>query len=341
MTELIVIGIIALAMVASALILRHALQQISRSHEQLRERLPAAIAEAVATETTRQFKPAETALQNTAQKNAQVSEALVRTQQNLSQALVTLDGDGSLTEWVRGFQETSQPLVQAVRSVEHHYSTAEKLLESTSRLAAQCEAQRETVERSFSEFSSIVRNRSEKEELTLTRIAERMFDRLDSVSALSQRLADRFEEMQASEQNTLRAAESLSHSMQGLATRFGDLETINAQMQTRHADILRNQQKIQAEMQSSVVGLVQVETEARQTARQATEEINRQLTALRQERQAADKRQSEMTEKQREWISQFPATIRLLPSRQLQVTVAVLMGIQAILLLILIVRIHN
>jgi len=147
--------------------------------------------------------------------------------------------------------------------------------------------------------------------------------------------------MQASEQNTLRVAESLSHSMQGLATRFGDLETINAQMQTRHADIVRNQQKIQADLQSSVVGLVQAETEARQTARQATAEVNKQLAALLQERQAAEKRQLEMMDKQREWINQFPAAMRLLPSRQLQVAVAILLGVQAVLLLILVVRFHS
>src|SRR6185369_6909983 len=156
-----------------------------------------------------------------------LSEELARSHEGFTRAVLTLNHDGSLSEWVGGFREAVQPLVSVSSAVEHHYDTAGQVLRTTGALVEQWAAQKEAVVGAFEKF---------KESVDLSAAHE-----VRHLRDLEQRVMDRLEEVAETNANVARSVERT-------VQQVTEVVEIGRQTQSQHHEVIRAQQQAQKDM---------------------------------------------------------------------------------------------
>ena len=130
------------------------LGKIARSFDTLGQQIPSA-------EMLQQFHTTGQAL--TKALEAQNLSHEIRTgieplQQDLHNALMLINTDGYLSEWVNSLQAGVEPFTKCTASISDLYTTANKILSCMGDLAAQWSQQRRTIEITHTRFAEAIEN---------------------------------------------------------------------------------------------------------------------------------------------------------------------------------------
>jgi regulator of sigma D len=225
--------------------LEQSLHESSAAHRTAVEALPQRISSAVSKEVRAGLDPARQQLEGLTQQSRSLSEALGRSHDHLSQAVLTLNQDGTLGEWVASFREVVEPLQHATSAIDRHFDTAGQVLRTTSGLVEQWAAQRDAVIQAFRTFSQQVERSAAAETTHLRDIEHRLMNRLEEVSETNATVAKALSELQVAGRNALETSTDLTRSVERTGQRFAELIDLDRHTQTQHHELIRTQQQLQ------------------------------------------------------------------------------------------------
>lgn len=295
-----------------------------------------------------------------------LSESLARSHDHFSRAVLTLDQDGSLGEWVGGIREAVEPLQAVSTAIERHYDTAGQVLRTTSGLVEQWASQREAVVHAFQRFAETVERSAAAETTHLRDIEHRIMNRLEEVAETNAAVAHSLSELQTASRNTLETQAGLARSVEATVQRTSELIDLGKQTQTQHHELIRSQQAAQKELgrwqKDADQGLKKLHESVGQIAEatsqslgQTRQELSRSISALQallqefhqshgkalaqlQARQeAAARREEEIAQKQEGLIADVRRMLEGLPVRRFQLVSMALLGAQVVLTAVLLV----
>lgn len=289
-----------------------------------------------------------------------LSESLERSHDHFSRAVLTLDADGSLGEWVGGIREAVEPLQAVSTAIERHYDTAGQVLRTTCGLVEQWAGQREAVVHAFQRFAETVERSAAAETTHLRDIEHRVMNRLEEVAETNAAVAHSLSELQTASRNTLETQAGLARSVEATVQRTSELIDLGKQTQTQHHELIRSQQAVQKDLgrwqQEADQGLKKLHESVGQIAEatsqslgQTRQELARSISALQgllqqfhqshgqalaqlQARQeAAARREEEIARKQEGLIAEVRKVLEGLPARRFQLVSMALLGAQVAL----------
>jgi len=344
------------------------LQSLGRAldaQRQTTEKLPALVAEKVAGQVEVGLDPlkGEIGRLSEAQQAAlgEISEALARSHNHFSQAVLTLNQDGSLSEWVSSLRDTAEPFQKATSSLELHYQTARQLLGSTGELVSQWASQREAVEGAFQHFSAMVERSAAAETTHLRDIEHRVMQRLEEVASTNTTVSQALSELQTTSRNTMASHQNLAQSVQDTVLKVGELADLGQRTQEQHHELVRAQKGVQqgfdawrqqmergvAEFQRKLEELpTRVATSLEEKTRTTIEGIQnlgqqlgdaqathaQQLTDLRQKQEAVIETQTRLVRRQETLVGEVEEWITQLPTRTVQISILALLACQLVVL---------
>jgi hypothetical protein len=293
-----------------------------------------------------------------------LSESLVRSHDHFSRAVLTLDQDGSLGEWVGGIREAVEPLQAVSTAIERHYDTAGQVLRTTSGLVEQWASQREAVVHAFQRFAETVERSAAAETTHLRDVEHRVMNRLEEVAETNAAVAHSLSELQTASRNTLETQAGLARSVEATVQRTSELIDLGKQTQTQHHELIRSPQGAQNDLarwqKDADQGLKRLHESVGQIAEataqslgQTRQELQRSISALQallkefhqthgqalaqlQARQeAAAQREQEVANQQKGLIADVRGMLEGLPARRFQLTSMALLGAQVVLTAIL------
>lgn len=333
--------------------LRELRQAITAQH-QLAEQLPVQIASRVAGEVRNGLVPVKGAIES-------LGQTLAESHERLNQVLASLDREGELGEWVVGFRETAQPFQLAAETLAHHYQTNTQLLNTAGTLVQDWGVQREAVQKAFFDFSAMV-ERSQAAEITHLRdIEHRIMQRLEEVAESSATAAHNLSELQTSGRRMQEAHESLGQTVETTVGKVSELLDLGRQTQTQHHELIRAQESVQKYFEKWHVeiderigrflhGLEQAPARVGATleatllpAANAIGELGKKLegfhrqhseslAAMVRQQNTVNERQAKLVEAQQRMLESTQRQLGLLPSRQLQVAILALVGLQTLIM---------
>ncbi len=280
--------------------------------------------------------------------------------------MLTLNQDGSLSEWVGGIRQAVEPLQAVSSAVERHYDTAGQVLRTTSGLVEQWASQREAVVHAFQRFAETVERSAAAETTHLRDIEHRVMNRLEEVAETNAAVSHSLSELQTASRNTMETQAGLARSVEATVQRTSELIDLGKQTQTQHHELIRSQQGAQRDLARwqkdadkglqklhENVGLIAEETS--QSLGQTRQELQRSVSALQglvqefhqahgkvlsqlQARQeAAARREEEIASKQEGLLAEVRKVLEGLPARRFQFASMVLFGVQVALTAVLLV----
>src|SRR6185369_9214243 len=296
-----------------------------------------------------------------------LSEELARSHEGFTRAVLTLNHDGSLSEWVGGFREAVQPLVSVSSAVEHHYDTAGQVLRTTGALVEQWAAQKEAVVGAFEKFKESVDLSAAHEVRHLRDLEQRVMDRLEEVAETNANVANGLSELQVSGRNALETNADLARSVERTVQQVTEVVEIGRQTQSQHHEVIRAQQQAQKDMagwhKQAEQGLATLqENIGRITAgtgaalESLRQETQKALTALcvqlegfhrehvkavqdlRARQEAVAKVQEDLAGREGALLTEASRMLQSLPARRYQIVTLALFGTQIALMLVLVWR---
>lgn len=358
---------------------RALVEQLTGLQESLREavdaqrtavqELPGKFSGAVSTEVRGGLDPARKEMESLALQSRNLSEALARSHDHLSQAVLTLNQDGSLGEWVGGFREAVQPLQSVSSAIERHYETAGHVLRTTSGLVEQWAAQREAVVQAFQSFSVTVERSAAAETTHLRDIENRLMNRLEEVAETNATVAKALSELQTAGRHALETSTDLTSSVEKTRQQIAELIELGRQTQVQHHELIRLQQQLQkdfgewdrrtgqqlAVLHESIGKIAQGTTEALETLRKETQQAVAYLASLLQKlhqsqvqaiqdlhkaQQTAAAQQEAVARRQSEIVDRVEGLLAELPTRRDQRLSLILLGSQVAATVIVAVAIY-
>lgn len=294
-----------------------------------------------------------------------LSQALARSHDGFAQAVLTLNHDGSLSEWVGGLREAVQPLVSVSAAVEHHYDTAGQVLRTTSELVEQWAMQHGAVVGAFEKFSTVVERSAAAETAHLRDIEHRVMDRLAEVADTNANMAHGLAELQTAERSALETSADLARAVERTVQQVTEVVEIGRQTQSQHHELIRAQQQVQKDLGTwqkeadqglaalrEGIGRIAAGTDAalqsvRQETQKAVAALHGQLQGfhrehvqavqeLRARQEAVAKVQEELFQSERELLAEAARMLQSLPTRRHQVLILGLFGAQLVLTALLI-----
>ncbi len=188
------------------------LQQLSQALDAQRrttEQLPELVSGAVASEVKVGLTPLQSELRGMSKTQqgalGQVSNALAQSHNHFTRAVMTLNHDGSLSEWVTSLHDTAEPFQKAATTLVQHSETTRQILSSTGELVRECAGQRQAVERAFTHFSDMVERSATEETVSLRDIEHRVMQRLEEVAETNSLVAQSLSELQTTHRSHLAA----------------------------------------------------------------------------------------------------------------------------------------
>ena len=363
-----VIGVVVLAFVAKLLYdLLYSLRRLEGNvgelagHKQILTSLPGQ----VAGEVRKGLQPVEESLRGLIVENRQTLEELTTrletSHQHLDQALLTLDRDGYLGDWVSSFRETAEPFQLATNALTDHYKTSGELLSTTGELVRHWSDEREAVQLAFRSFSETVERSQAAETTHLRDIEHRVMNRLEEVAETNSTVSHALSELQVASGRTLEAHENLADTVRSTVDKVGELLDLGQRTQEQHHQLIRGQEAVQKRFTNWHEGMetrierfqrhleeipVKIGMAFQQQVEKAVEAFARlgsQIDAFHGEhtrildetarRQAAVvERQGELAELESRVLDKLRRQAGLLPTRNLQVATLALLAVQVVLL---------
>jgi hypothetical protein len=335
------------------------------AQRQVTEKLPAMVAGAVAQEVQSGLAPLKNEIGGLAktQESAmgQVSQALSQSHQHFTRAVMTLNHDGSLSEWIASLRDTAEPFQQATATLVQHADATRHILTSTGELARECAGQRQAVESAFTHFSAMVERASTEETVHLRDIEHRVMQRLEEVAETNSMVAHSLSELQTTHQSHLAAQQNLAQAVEDTVVKVGELTDLGRQTQRQHHELVRAQQEVQTgftawrddmdkglerfqkrleETPARVAASVENSTrETLDAVRQIGAELRQNhethakaVDGTQRRQEAVVKTQAQLVGRQEALLSEVEEWMTRLPSRSFQLAILVLLACQLVVL---------
>lgn len=322
--------------------------------------LPAALSAQVAAQVKAGLAPLSEQLGHLTQESHSTAGRLAESHDHFTRAVLALNDDGNLAEWVGSFREVVQPLHTLSSAVEAHYQTAGQVLAKTSEVVALWSDQHQSVQEAFGHFSALVERSAAAETTHLRDIEHRLMNRLEEVADTNATVSHSLSELQTASRHALATNEDLARSVDGTVRQVGELIDLGRQTQGQHHELIRAQEGLQrsfAAWQASIEqGLSSLSDHTEKLVRGATESVallgqgihaaaadqkqllagfhNQHATALASLAQRFEKlstEQGELLGQQRKLLAEAGAKLHSLPARGYQVATLALLAVQVLL----------
>jgi uncharacterized phage infection (PIP) family protein YhgE len=323
------------------------LRRAIAAQEQATRRLPEELSSRVADEVAAGIQPLDSSL-------ARLSDTNEAAVDRVSQVLTGLDLDGGLGEWVANFRDTAEPFQQAAQSLEAHYETGGRLLNTTGEMVIQMAGQREALEQAFDAFSRSVVESQAAETGHLRDIEHRVMNRLEEVAEIQNLVAGALSELQTASRRTQEAHESLAESIRATVEQVHGLMDLGHRTQNQHHELIRAQEQLQERfgrwhgdleerVQRFQTHLEQLPVRVGQALQETTQKTVAEVQSLGQKLAAFHDRQRQtleglvehqrsVAEAQNRLVEAQQRQATRAPSRSLQVATLVALALQAVLL---------
>ena len=294
------------------------------------------------------------------------TNALVKTAANLSEShqelsavVTTVNGDGSLGEWVATLQRTVEPIVTTSSSLAEHFDTTRSLVRTTGDLVTEWAEQRRATEGSIRQLSETLVTWAATDSAHAGRIEERILQRLQEVSAVDARVADglsrlqtahvRLEDSQSSmgetlrdtleaDRNLVKRIEELLQEHRSAQQRFTVLQT---ELQERVLAFQKQSEAMLGGVRGSVEAIVKAVEQSVTTivddlrSAHRTNEINVRNLVTRQDELVAA--QQQYVKQQESVLARLAQRLALLPTQQYQLLSISILGLNTLLVAIAVV----
>lgn len=276
--------------------------------------------------------------------------------QELSAVVTTVNGDGSLGEWVATLQRTVEPIVTTSSSLTEHFDTTRSLVRTTGDLVTEWADQRRATEGSIRQLSETLVAWAATESAHAGRIEERILQRLQEVSAVDARVADGLSRLQTAhvklEDSQARMGETLRDTLDANRNLMKNME----ELLKEHRSAQQRFTSLHAELQERVlVFQKQSETmlgDVRSSAGALVAAVERSVKSIVDDLHGAHKtnearvrelvvRHTELTEAQQQYVKQqesafarFTQHLSLLPTQRYQVVTMSILGLNTLLVAI-------
>ncbi len=344
---------------------------LSRSVDTHRETiglLPDLVSRHVAGEVRKGIEPVQHELRTLAGETqsgaARLADSLAKAHDHFTGALMTLNSDGHLSEWVDSFREAAEPIKSASSAIQHHYETAEQLLDTTGKLIAQWSGQRRAVDDSFKRFSSVMEQWAVDETTHFRDVEHRIMNRLEEVAGTNSMVAQSLSELQTAQTKMAGSQEEFSETINQTASRFGEILDITRRAQNRHIEIIRTQEQLQAQlktiqgafqkrtaalderMNEMMAGLEKIQGAFFSNAEKSFEKLTGQTDALNNEHAAALGKlktmfetaavsQTGLIEKHQNLVDHAKSVLSGVPSKKMQTVFAALLAVHLFLTILI------
>jgi hypothetical protein len=322
--------------------------------------LPQAISETVSAEVRGGLEPLR--LEMTAV--GTLAASLAASHDHFTQAVLTLNNDGSLAEWVGGFREAVQPFEQVSSALARHYDTAGQVLRTTSGLLEQWAVQRDAVVHTFEQFAEVVERSAAADTTHLRDIEHRVMNRLEEVAETHALVAHALSELQTAGRHALETQTQLAGAVEKTVQEVHELVELGRQTQGQHLELVRAQQQVQQELgqwqreaaaglatlQAGVGQVGEATAQALERMRQGTQSAvadlrellkdlqlvqARGLQELRERQEEAARHQTDLAGRQERWLAGAQAMLAGLPTRRYQMVSLALLAAQIMAVLLL------
>lgn len=293
-------------------------------------KIPDIIGRTLASEVSRGLGPMPAELKTLTQTISASIETYTQTladsQEQLTGAIMTLNRDGSLAEWVDSFRDVSEPIQLAAASLDQHYQTTARILESLSHLTADWADQKKAVETSFTRFSEAVEAWMIDETTHFRNVEHRIMNRLEEVAATNETATQSLSALQTAHTKMAGAQDHLSDSLSEVIRKIPEIIDMAGKTQEQHRDLIR----VQAELQTALGDLREKTLERSDDFEKRTErligdmekafsKIEKRYSALSEAIEALVRDNQTLTRDSRE-------VMRDMPSRKIQTLTAALTG---------------
>ena len=235
------------------------------THQKVVETMPELLSRKVADQITQGIEPLSNEIATLSKKTevsiARLSHILGISHDHFLKALVTLNEDGKLTEWVSAFREAVDPLQSTALAIEKHYAVSRELVQNTGNLAIKWGEHWSSVETSFSRFSDVIARWAADEASHLRDTESRVMKRLEEVAGTNAQIAESLSELQTTRTRLMESNESLTRSVQQTANNIEALIRLSQVLQHQHQQDLRAQGEFQEAFRAWQTG-IQSQTDA-------------------------------------------------------------------------------
>jgi ABC-type transporter Mla subunit MlaD len=304
--------------------------------------------------------------ENTKETMSRITGSLEESHKQFIGALLTLNAEGRLTEWVNAFREVVEPLQSSASSLKQHYDTAERLLKTTEDLVVQWTGQRQVVENAFKNFSEAVQRWTVEETTRFSDVEHRIMNRLEEVANTNALVSQSLSELQTAQTNMTGSQRELSDTVKQMVLKMREIMEVVQRSQEQHVQLNRGQ----AEMQNQVKTLLS-EMENRTKAldnrinkilsefesvhrtfaesvqnaikdmNHTTKDFNKEHTkaieSLRKKHEQLVESQGHFVEKQELFFNQLNTFLDRVPTKKHQVVLTVCFSIQLVLSILIVV----
>jgi hypothetical protein len=273
--------------------------------------------------------------------------------------VTTVNGDGSLGEWVATLQRTVEPIVTTSSSLAEHFDTTRSLVRTTGDLVTEWAEQRRATEGSIRQLSETLVTWAATDSAHAGRIEERILQRLQEVSAVDARVADglsrlqtahvRLEDSQSSmgetlrdtleaDRNLVKRIEELLQEHRSAQQRFTVLQT---ELQERVLAFQKQSEAMLGGVRGSVEAIVKAVEQSVTTivddlrSAHRTNEINVRNLVTRQDELVAA--QQQYVKQQESVLARLAQRLALLPTQQYQLLSISILGLNTLLVAIAVV----
>jgi len=189
----------------------------ARDLEQLPARLTEPVASGVQQGLNAPVERLSRELATASDRSKAASEAAIALREELERffgqfqgAVTALGETGRLEAWETTLCRAIRPLEEAQGAIEQHYKTSSDVLDTCSRLLEQWSSQRDTIARSYHEFSELLGKWTAAEQVGREEIERRIMDRLREVAEQSREVASNLSGMRSDLQKMTAAVESVN-----------------------------------------------------------------------------------------------------------------------------------
>jgi DNA repair exonuclease SbcCD ATPase subunit len=293
------------------------------------------------------------------------STALVRTttdlsarHEELSAVVTTVNGDGSLGEWIAALRTTVEPIVHTSSSLGEHFDTTRSLVKTTGELVTEWAEQRKNVEREAKRLTDTMVGWAAQETAHAREVESRILKRLEEVSAIDANVAKGLARLETVDVRLAEAQTDLNHALRttldenrGLVKNIQDLiveyrlsqqrfTKLQAELQERVLAFQKQSETMLADTRKSVDSLVAgVDRSVRtiaddlQRTHKSQEKSAQDILALHEQLAVQQRR---YVDQQQSLLEQFDTRLANVPSLILQKAGVGLMIAQTVFMLVLI-----
>lgn len=208
-----------------------ALSSTIDAHKEVVQELPALVGAKVSSQVECGLRPFSQELQTL---NGRTITSLKELQSKLgqdhhlfSQALLTLNSQGDLSEWVNKFREVIEPLQKTSTSLEQHYQTSQGILRTVQSVVVEFSGIRKSAESSFERITTVVEHWEASQSTHMRDIENRILSRLEEVADIQDKVANGLSEQQVATAKLSASNDELCRSVKQVNEVVGGMRDLN------------------------------------------------------------------------------------------------------------------